>query len=105
MSTAPRMAHWKIRLPSGVEFPSDQLTLDECERAETISGTPYTLLNPAARVKDAKALFLVAMLRAGNDELTAVQTLKTLTLADAIDAFTYVPAEGVSEDSEELPPS
>ncbi len=110
MST-PRHAHWLVRLPAAaglgddVLVDTDDLTLDEGELAEKASGTPWTLLNPAARASDAKALFLVVAMRCGLPEPAAVDALRKLTLRDAQGCFTYVPADADAElDGDPLPP-
>ncbi|MDB5243932.1 MAG: hypothetical protein JWP57_4558, partial [Spirosoma sp.] len=85
---------------------TDELTLDECDQAEKISGTPYSLLNPGFRAKDAKALYLVALLRSGASEEHAVKQLLTITLADAAKAFRWEEASlAAAGDGEQLPPS
>ena len=87
-------AHWIIRLPGLPEIDTDQMTLDDAEKAEKASGTPWSQLNPGARARDAAALALVAALRAGKSEDEAGAYVQALTLADlrgaGEGAFTFV---------------
>lgn len=69
---------------------TDDLTLDELEVAERACGVPYTLMDPHASVRIAKALFAVMMHKAGMGEDEAVKAAGKLTTKRLHGAFTYV---------------
>lgn len=99
-------AHWIFRLPGLPEIDSDNLTLDDVERFEAASGTPWSQINPAARAKDAAAVALVLALRAGKTEDEAEAWVKGLTLGQLRGAYTYdLVLDGVDVDGERLPPA
>lgn len=90
---------WLMR-HAGVEVSTDDLTLDELDVAERACGTPYVLLQPLARARDAKALLAVCLIRgkvaAGASrqqaEDEALAAAGSLTLGELAGAFQWVPA-------------
>lgn len=59
-----RDGSWLVRLEGYPDTDTDDLTLDEVELAEKVSGVPYTLMDPHISVRVAKALLGVVLLRA-----------------------------------------
>jgi len=64
---------WNIKLPPPWgDVCSDDLTLDEVERLEALTDVPWSLSNPLASLKQAKAWLIVSALHAGASEADAV---------------------------------
>lgn len=88
---------WLMR-HAGLEVSTDDLTLDELDVAERACGTPYVLLQPLARARDAKALLAVCLIRghvaAGMPQAAAedlaLATAGSLTMRDLVGAFQWV---------------
>lgn len=59
-----RDGSWLVRLEGYPDTDTDDLTLDEVDLAEKVSGVPYTLMDPHLSVRVAKALLGVVLLRA-----------------------------------------
>lgn len=78
---------WNIKLGAWGEVASDDLTLDEIERIETITEVPWAIGNPLASLKQAKAWFLVALMHAGASEDEATTHLAALNLRDIKGAY------------------
>jgi hypothetical protein len=82
---------WLVTLDGYPTVSTNDLTLDEVEVVERVCGVPYSLLNPLASVKVAKALFVVLAMRAGETEDAAVARLGKLSLRALHSAFTFDP--------------
>lgn len=80
---------WNVTL-GGRTYSSLDLTLDEVEALERISGQPWTVINPFAGVKSAKAYLAVFAIRDGRDEAEIVKSLDSLTLRELADSFEWV---------------
>lgn len=79
---------WQIRLgePWG-DVVSDDLTLDEVARLETLTDIAWARMNPLAGLRQAKAWLLVAALHAGATEDEAAALLAGLNLGGIKGAF------------------
>ena len=73
----------------GEEMSSDDLTMEELEAIEDMTGGSWSMLNPVRSVKDAKALLVVAMIRGGADKPDVEKRVRSLTVADIKDAFDW----------------
>ncbi len=84
---------WLLHLddPDVPDVSTDDLTLGDVELAEEVCGVPYVLLNPHASAREAKALLVVLLIRAGVDRDTALERATKLPLRQLAGAFTYVP--------------
>ena len=79
---------WNIKLGERWgDVASDSLTLDEVERLESLTDTPWARLNPLASLRQAKAWLLVALLHAGATEDEAAGHLAALNLGGIKGAF------------------
>lgn len=83
-----RDGSWLLRL-DGIEVSTDDLTLDDVELAEKVCQVPYTMLNPLASAKEAKALLTVLLVRHGMGEDEALQRASKTNLRQLSEAFTY----------------
>jgi hypothetical protein len=90
-ASAPMYARghwWNVKLGGRWgEVASDDLTLDEVERLETLTDVPWARMNPLASLKQAKAWLLVALLHAGATEEEAAGHLAQLNLGAIKGAF------------------
>jgi hypothetical protein len=93
--------HWRIDVEGFLPITTSELTIGEAELAEVVSGVPYTLMNPIASVKVAKALLVILLKRsqvnagiavevAEKEALAVVDGMPLSTLAGA---FTFVPGD------------
>lgn len=90
---------WLVRF-EGEVLNTEDLTLDELEAIETVTGTSWVLLNPWQSMKVAKALLAVALTRSGVADEVAREKIGGLTSrAIQADTFTHV------EDGADLPTS
>jgi hypothetical protein len=106
---------WLVRLEGFPEVSTGDLTLDEVALAEQVSGSPYTLMNPHASVKVAKALLVLMLKRArmreghseADAEAEALRVAGEAPLRTLHGAFVFVPGDGspATDDDEPLPPS
>lgn len=78
---------WNIKTGTRGDVASDDLTLDEIERIETLTDVPWAVGNPLASLKQAKAWYLVALLHAGATEDEATARLASLSLRDIKGAY------------------
>jgi hypothetical protein len=90
-TTAPMYARghwWNIKLgePWG-DVVSDDLTLDEVARIESLTDIPWAQMNPLGSLRQAKAWLLVAALHAGATEDEAAGHLAQLNLGAIKGAF------------------
>ena len=83
---------WNVTL-GGQTYSSLDLTLDEVEALERISGQPWAVINPLASVKSAKAYLAVFALREGQPDDVVVAGVSTLTLREVAGAFEWVDDE------------
>lgn len=83
---------WLVTL-GGKTYSSLDLTLDEVEALERISGDPWVLLNPFAKVSAAKAYLAVFAIREGHTDEEVAKIVGSLTIGDLRDAFRYVDDE------------
>lgn len=79
---------WLLRL-DGREVDSMDLTLEQVELAERVCNVPYTMLNPLASVKEAKALLVVMLVAGGATEDEALERVVKLPLRVLSGAFTW----------------
>jgi hypothetical protein len=103
-----RDGSWMLRL-DGLELSTDDLLLEDCELAERVCGIPWTLLNPLATAKEAKALLVVLLVRHGVAEDAAQERASKVPMKKLATAFTYVepdaaPALTVAGAQEPSPP-
>jgi len=85
-----RDGSWLLRLDGYPEVSTDDLTLDELEVAERACNVPYTLMDPHASVRIAKAMLAVLLIKAGATEDEAIRKAGKLPVAKLHGAFTYV---------------
>lgn len=78
---------WSIDTGPWGKVASDDLTLDEVEQLEEITGVPWATMNPLASLKQAKAWLLVSSLHAGATEAEATDRLAELNLGGIKGAF------------------
>lgn len=83
---------WIVRL-GGETYSSLDLTLNEIESLETISGQPWALINPLASIRSAKAYLAIFAIREGQAEDVVAKNLESLTLREIHGAFEYVDDE------------
>lgn len=96
-----RERSWIVRFEGFPEASTTDLTLDEAALAEQVSGVPYTIMNPLASVKVAKALLVLALKRAkmrdgvpeAEAETAALKAASSATLEVLAGAFEFVPGE------------
>lgn len=94
--------HWRIEVDGFDPITTSELTIGEAELAEVVSGVPYTLMNPIASVKVAKALLVILLKRSHVNAGVAVEVAEkeALAIVDGMPlsvlhgAFTFVPGEG-----------
>ena len=89
--TLRRERAWIVTLDEYPPVSTNDLTLDEVELVERVCEVPYSLLNPLASVKVAKALFIVLAIRAGDTEDAAIARMGKLPLRKLHSAFTFDP--------------
>lgn len=78
---------WNINTGPRGKVASDDLTLDEVERIETLTDVPWAVGNPLASLRQAKAWLLVALMHAGATEAEATAHLAGLNLGGIKGAF------------------
>lgn len=98
--TVRRDGSWLLRL-DGLEVSTDDLLLEDCELAEKVCGIPYSLLNPLASAKEAKALLTVLLVRHGVPEDEALTRASKTPMGALATAFTYVPPDVVRSEAGE----
>jgi hypothetical protein len=69
--TTPGGVWWNINTGRWGKVASDELTLDEVERIETITDVAWAIGNPLASLRQAKAWLMVAAMHAGATEAEA----------------------------------
>jgi hypothetical protein len=84
---------WLLHLddPDIPDVSTDDLTLGDVELAEEVCGVPYVMLNPLASAREAKALLVVLLMRAGMGKDQALERAQSVNLRQLAGAFTYVP--------------
>lgn len=118
---ARRDGSWLLRLQLAdgqtLEASTDDLTLDELEIAERVSGVAWVAMNPLRSTKVAKGLLALLLIRqnlsSGMDRATAedkgLEVAGGVTFAQLSDAFTYRPPTealpAVEGERSEDPPS
>lgn len=98
---AGRERHWLVEVEGFDPITTSELTIGEAELAETVSGVPYTLMNPVASVKVAKALLVILLKRSRVNaglpvalaESEALAAVDGMPLSVLQGAFTFVPGE------------
>ena len=92
-STAPQPGgfRWEIR-PPGTDYvmSTDDFTLDEIEAIEEQTEVPWLLLDPARSLKVARAMLVMACIRAGIPDDQIGQRINTIK--DLHGVLTLVPA-------------
>lgn len=88
---------WVVRL-GGESYSSLDLTLNEVEALERISGQSWALINPFTSVASAKAYLAIFALRDGRAEEVVRKELESLTIRELANAFEWV------DDEEHAPP-
>jgi hypothetical protein len=86
---------WRLHLddPDVPDVSTLDLTLADVELAEEVCGVPYVMLNPLASAREAKALLVVLLVRAGMGRDAALERAQNLNLRQLAGAFVYVPPE------------
>lgn len=100
--------HWRVELEGYPAITTDELTLDEVELVEKVSGIPWVAINPTSSLKSAKALFVVMAVRAGVSEDEALKLVSAMTLKKIKRSFTFVQGDAEpreTEDSADDPPA
>lgn len=87
----PDAGSWTLHLDGFPDCSTDDLTLQDVELAEEVCGVPYVLLNPHASAREAKALLVVLLVRAGVGKDAALRQAGQVSLRQLASAFTYVP--------------
>lgn len=109
MTTPVTAFHWRVDLDGYPSITTDELTLDEVEIVERVSGTPWVVINPTNSLKCAKALFVVMAVRAGLSEDDALAQAAALPLKRIKRSFTFVQGDaalpGEGGDQEDPPVS
>lgn len=83
---------WNVTLDYAgkrASYNTDQLTLDEIEDVERVSGTAWALSNPLASIQQAKGYLVVFALRDGMTEDQIEEWFAGMTLGDIKAAFQY----------------
>lgn len=80
---------WSVHIDGYPVVSTNDLTLDEAAIAEQVSGVPYSMMNPLASVKVAKALLVVLMVRGGVTEDEAIKLASTTPLKKLHNAFRF----------------
>lgn len=96
-----RERHWRVDVEGFPAITTSDLTIGEAELAESVSGVPYTLMNPIASVKVAKALLVILLKRSQVNAGVAVEVAEkeALAVVDGMPlstlhgAFTFVPGD------------
>jgi hypothetical protein len=100
------LLHLELEDGSTLEASTDDLTLDELEVAERVSGVAWAALNPLRSAKVAKGLLALLLIRQnlatgmdrGTAEAKALEVAGQVTARQLSDAFTYQPpTEGFPE--------
>jgi hypothetical protein len=98
---ARRERHWRVEVEGFDPITTSELTIGEAELAEVVSGVPYTLMNPMATVKVAKALLVILLKRSHVNAGTSVEVAEKealavvdgMPLSTLTGAFTFVPGD------------
>jgi hypothetical protein len=82
---------WEIK-PPGTDYrmTTDDFTLDEIESMEEQTQVPWMLLDPS-NFKVARAMLIVAMIRAGVPDADVAEQMKGWTTKDMHGVFTLIP--------------
>lgn len=95
-----RDGSWLVNLEGYPLVSTDDLTLDELEVAERVTGVPYTLMDPHVSVRIAKGLLTLLLIRANlaggmtqqAAEDDALERARKLTTRALHGAFVWQPA-------------
>jgi hypothetical protein len=90
---------WQITVEGFPTITTSELTIDEAALCEEVSGIPWTLMNPHASVKVAKALLVVLLKRSRVNagatveaaEHEAIRVAGGMTIDTLHGAFTFLP--------------
>ena len=80
---------WRVHLEPYPDVTTDDLTLDDIGKAEEVCGIPWVLINPLASAKEAKAMLVLLLLRAGVAEEEALAVAGRTGLRQLATAFTF----------------
>lgn len=89
---------WTVHLDGHDPVSTGDLDLDEVELIERVSAVPYTLLNPHASVRVAKAMLVVVAMRGGMSEEAAVSLVRRMPLRGLHGAFVYTEGDERPDD-------
>jgi hypothetical protein len=92
---------WLIR-HNGVQFSSDDFTIEDLGEIEKATGTAWSIANPIREIKQARAFLATAMLRSGRSEAEVEAMLNQITLRSLKNAFEYVADEDADAAPEEI---
>ena len=83
---------WNVTL-GGNTYSSLDLTLNEVEALERISGQSWALINPFTSIASAKAYLAIFAMREGQADDVVLKGLDTLTVRELVAAFEWVDDE------------
>lgn len=83
---------WNVTL-GGNTYSSLDLTLNEVEALERISGQSWALINPFTSIASAKAYLAIFAMREGQADDVVLKGLDTLTVRELASAFEWVDDE------------
>lgn len=95
------MKYWQLTL-DGHSLTGDDMTLEECELVETITGTDWSRLNPVLSAKHARAVAQVVFARI--DPEKAEERARHLTLAELMDGYQLIEDDLPTEFVDGIPP-
>lgn len=95
-----REHHWLVQVAGLPSLASDDLTLDEVDLVEQVTGDSWVQLNPFRSVRHAKALMAVVAMRQGDDQEQALKRASTVTLGELKTTFVFVEGTAVADPGE-----
>lgn len=92
------MADWLVKLEGEVLLNTEDLTFEELEALEQVTGTGWAFLFPNNDAKVAKALLALALVRSGMDDTAAKDKVAALTRREFRDSFERITDEANNDD-------
>lgn len=92
------MADWLVKLDGEVLLNTEDLTFDELEALEQVSGMGWNFLLPQNDVKSARALLALALVKSGMDDAAAKEKVAGLTRREFRDSFERITDEANNDD-------
>lgn len=90
---------WMITVDGNDPVDSDDFLLDDLAYVEKHGESPWSVANPFASIKVAKAFLRVALVRSGTSPEDADNRLQALTLGDVKAAFDFRPDTPADDDT------